>query len=340
MNGDDEGLDILGDVRHLLDPLDRSAAAPGLASSTIEMAAVTDRAADVGAAPEGPWRRFLPAAAVVGAALLAGFAAGRVTGPDPDEATLHYLPVVEHVDVLHEAGSVEFLDELSARAYPPPRPFPFGRTPESRGEGDGEGEAESWPQLDEAVEALRAGPFGPETPASEMVSRREHVEELEDEELRVVADQATRFRTLSSSAVHDVIELARELAESDDERRESLLAAARTWHRWVAWSDPADRKAVVALGRDERLEWLDRRARMASGRGQWPMGRQFPGGRGFGDGGNGSTRKGRDERRGADGQPRDSRTEGEAAEPVAAPAEPVAEPARPDGDPVSGKPSP
>lgn len=298
VNGDDEGVDLLGDVRDLLDPLDRSAAAPGLASSTIEMAAVTDGGADGKVAPPAPWPRFLPAAGLVAAALAAGFALGRGAGPDPDESTLRYLPVVEHVDVLQEAGSVAFLDALASRNYPPPRPFPFGRPPEPRVEP--EGDTEGWPQLDEAVEALRAGPFGPETPAAEMVARREHVEDLDDETLRVVADRAVRFRALSSAVAHDVIELARELAESDDERRESLLSAAHTWHRWVAWSDPADRKAVVALGRDERLEWLDRRARMAAGRGQWPAGRPFPGGRGFGEGGDAQGRKGRDERR-ADG---------------------------------------
>ncbi len=343
MSGDD-GIDVLGDVRDLLDPLDRSAAAPGLASSTIEMAAVTDGAADAKAAPAADGRRFLAPVFIVGAALVAGYAAGRAGGPDPDESTLRYLPVVEHVDVLHEAGSVAFLDELVDRDYPPPRPFPFGRPPESRGEGDADGE--SWPQLDEAVEALRAGPFGPETPAAEMVVRREHVEDLDDEDLRVVADRATRFRTMSHGAAHDVIELARELAESDDERREALLAAARTWHRWVAWSDPADRQAVVALGLEERLEWLDRRARMAAGRGQWPPGRQFPGARGFGEAGNGAGRKGRDDRRGAVGPARDEPAEGEPADPGPQPLESGGsseEPAAAPADaarPVSGESAP
>ena len=335
MNGEDDGIDILGDVRDLLDPLDRSVAAPGLAVSTIEMAAVTAATAVAEPAPPAAWRRWLPAAVVVVTGLVAGYAAGRVAGPDPDESTLRYLPVVENVDVLHEAGSVAFLDEIAARAYPPPRPFPFGRPPEARPDG----EPEAWPQLDEAVEALRAGPFGPETPFPEMVARKEYVEEMDDDALRVVADRATRFGALPRGTAHDVIELARELAESDDARREALLAAARAWHRWVAWSDPADRQAVVALGRDERLEWLDRRARMAAGRGQWPPGRQFPGGRGFGDGGSATGRKGREERRGADGPARDERAEGEPTTPAAdsGPAAPTAD--SPSAAPTADSPS-
>ena len=292
MSAGEEGVDILGDVRDLLAPLERSAAAPGLASTTIGMAAVAAGEAEARPQPGAGRRGWVSATALVGAALLAGFAAGRGSAPDPDESTLRYLPVVEHVDVLHEAGSVAFLDAISVRQYPAPRPFPFARQPESRGEEAADPDV--WPQLDETVEALRAGPFGPETPAAEMVGRRERIEDMDDEELRLVADRATVFHALPRATSHELIELARELAESDDARRDTLLAAARTWHRWIAWSDPADRQSVVALGLDDRLEWLDRRARMAF-RGQWSPGRPFTGGRGgdpFGQG-----RRGRDERR-------------------------------------------
>lgn len=267
--------DLLGEVRELLDGLAPAAAPPDLARSTIEMAAVTSAAVDAPAATVGrvPTRGWWPAAACVGAALLLGFAAGRATSPDPDESILQYLPVVEHLDVLREAGSIDFLDAIATRGYPAPRAFPFG--PGSVRDAEG-GDRDDWPQLDAAIEALRAGPFGPETPAAAISERRDRIEEMDDDELRHLADGVTIFRGLPREATHDLIGLARALCESDDERLETLAAAASAWHRWVVWSDPADRQAVVNLDRDDRLEWLDRRSR-GPNRPSWPAGRGFSG---------------------------------------------------------------
>jgi hypothetical protein len=277
--------DVLSEVRGFLDVLDVTRAAPGLLSTTIEMAAVPPSAVAPGAgAARTRLRAWWLATAAVASGLVAGLVAGWATGPDPDEPVLQYLPVVEHLDALQEAGSTAFLEELAKRGIAEPRRFPFPRPQDEPPGGEGAGD-EGWPEFDDAVEALRYVTFGPETPPSEIASRRDHIEEMDDDELRHVADRVTAYRLLSREVRHDLIELARALGESDDERLDRLVAAARVWHRWVDWSDPADRQAVVALDRDDRLEWLERRTRFP-GRGQWPGGRSFPGGRGFnGDGG-------------------------------------------------------
>lgn len=279
--------DVLSEVRGFLDVLDVTRAAPGLLSTTIEMAAVPPGAAPGAGAARVRLHAWWWATAAVASGLVAGIVAGRATGPDPDEPVLQYLPVVEHLDVLQEAGSTAFLEEISKRGIAEPRRFPFPRPQDDAADGEAGGE-EGWPEFDDAVGALRYVTFGPETPGGEIASRRDRIEEMDDDELRHVADRVTAYRLMPREARHDLIELARALGESDEESLDRLVAAARVWHRWVDWSDPADRQAVVALDRDDRLEWLERRTRFP-GRGQWPGGRAFPGGRGFnGDGGRGA----------------------------------------------------
>lgn len=271
--------DVLGDVRDILDVLDASMAAPGLASTTIEMAAVSRSTGPGVPAPLlSRGRPWWMATACVLATLAAGYAAGRALAPDPDGPVLQYLPVVEHLDVLQEAGSVGFLEDITSRHVPEPRAFPFSRPADPAAP---EEVADVWEQLEAAIEDLRAGPFGPETPPASLADRRDHIEDMDEESLRQIADRATVFRALSRADRHDVIELARALGESDDERVEALAGAARLWHRWVAWSDPADRQAVVALDREGRVEWLERRMR-APGRFPRTPGRGFGGPRGPG----------------------------------------------------------
>lgn len=316
--GDDHVVDPLDDIRLLLDPLTPSSAPETLTSTTIEMVAVSSagRPGERKKSARRPIRSLWGAAGCVLAALLIGLAMGRATTSDPDERILEYLPVVEHLGVLQEAGSVAFLRSVAERDYPPPRRFPFGRPPEGREGGDrprfdqpaSAPADEGWLQLNETLEALQEGPFGPETPASEIDARREHVEELDDDARRRLADAAKAFQELPLSRRHDIVELARALGDGDDPEGElqTLLAAARSWHQWVAWRDPADRHAVVALDATDRLEWLDRYARF-NVRPMFPMGpsgRGGPEGRGFGGERGDRSREGRDRRPGADAERR------------------------------------
>ena len=353
---EDPAPDPLDDIRLLLDGLAPSSARSSLASTTIEMVAVS--ASGRSAPRVTPSRRsrirswWGPVGCVIGA-LVIGLFLGRATTSDPDERILEYLPVVEHLGVLQEAGSVAFLKSVDERAYPPPRRFPFGRPPEERPTDAGPrpeppqapaDEGDDWPQLAEALEALQEGPFGPETPAGEIDARRERVEELDAESRRRLSDAAKTFQELPLARRHDVIELARALGEGDPEGElGTLVGAARSWHRWLAWRDPADRHAVVALESPERLEWLDRYARF-NARARFPQpppgrgdaestGRGWPGW-GFGGDRSGSmrgNRNGAEERgeRGRGAPPRPPETDGPVDEPPSvseAPSEPAASP--------------
>ncbi len=299
-----DGGDALDDIRILLDGLAPSAAPVSLASTTIEMAAVSSggRTAPHLQPPRRPRSRswWGPAGCVLGALVL-GLIVGRATTTDPDERILEYLPVVEHLGVLREAGSVAFLRSVAKRGYPPPRRFSFGRSPDERGARpddpqDPSPEADDWLPLTETLEALQEGPFGPETPAREIDARRERVEELDAESRRRLSDAAKTFQELPLARRHDLIELARALGEGDPEDElDTLVGAARSWHRWLAWRDPADRQSIVALEAQERLEWLDRYARFnARPMFPTPSGRGGPGGRGFGGDRSGSMRGSRD----------------------------------------------
>lgn len=310
--------DPLDDIRVLLDPLTPSTAPETLTSTTIEMVAVssTVRPGVRTKSARRPSRSLWGPSACVLTALLIGLGVGWATTSDPDERILEYLPVVEHLGTLQEAGSVAFLRSVAERDYPPPRRFAFGRPPEDR-EGGGRPRSDEpasapaddgWPQLNETLEALQEGPFGPETPGNEVDARREHVEELDDDARRRLADAARAFQELPLSRRHDIIELARALGEGDpDGELQTLLAAARSWHQWLAWRDPADRHAVVALDATDRLEWLDRYARF-NVRPMFPMGPSGRGGsegRGFGGDRWERSREGKDRRPGADVERRD-----------------------------------
>ena len=113
--------DLFGPAWDLLDALPWAAAPASMTATTIEMAAARPRPAQA-----AWWRGWIAPVAVVAAAFVAGLVAGRGTMNDPDQFVFDYLPVLEHYDVIREAGSVEFLLAVARRNAPPPR-RPFAR---------------------------------------------------------------------------------------------------------------------------------------------------------------------------------------------------------------------
>lgn len=250
----DTPADLFGPAWDLLDALPRSVAPPSLTATTVEMAAARPRP------PRAAWwRGWLAPVAVVAGAFAVGVAAGRGTLTDPDQFVFDYLPVLEHYDVVREAGSVEFLLAVARKNFPPPR-RPFAR--------NGDDGPPAYAALDAAVAAFAAEPFGADVAGE--AGRRTAFSRRPAEERRRVADAAADFQRRSSMERRDLVRLARALGGRDGEGpdRDELLAAARLWHQWLATRDPADRKAVIDLDSSERLEWLEYAlARPGGGRG-------------------------------------------------------------------------
>lgn len=257
----DSPAEALGVAWDLLDVLPRTSVPETMTSTTVEMVAAAARGRQARGSRRAGW--LAPAGTVV-AAFLAGLVAGRWTLPDIDRAVLDHLPVIEHLDVVREAGSVEFLEQVARRNYPPPRRFPFGRT----GETGGDTGPPAYEALDAAVAAFAERPVG--DGAQLAASRRESYESRPPEERRRLGDAAAEFGRLPSTQRRELTQLARALGGRDGEGpdRDELLSAARLWHQWLATRDPAERKGVIELDAVDRLEWLDRYALMRPGPGR------------------------------------------------------------------------
>jgi hypothetical protein len=257
----------LGEVWELLDVLPAAAASPDMMATTIEMAAVPagemmsrtgsgamtargGRPAEAAAWP--PVRQWLPGAAIVLASLLAGIAVGRATTLNPESTILASLPVVQHLDLLREAGSVGFLEAVAKGGYSPPR-----RPPPTQSKADVRNDAE---EFDATIAALRTA--GDVTTSREtLAARREQVLQMPDTARRQLERSAETFQRLRGADRSELVAVGRALA---DPGREQLLKAARVWHMWVQLRDPADRRDVIELSSEDRLEWLDRYTRMDS----------------------------------------------------------------------------
>lgn len=284
---DDSPEDMLGDVWDALDVLPAARSTPSLASSTIEMAAVSvagrgqSSRSSTDAAVDGR-RRWIVASLIVAASLTAGLLTGSSGSarrlPRPPELAV----VIKHLETLQEAGSVAFLEAFSKGDYT----LPFGRDgrrgrsdgPENGSDSDANRSEPAEPrvvparELDAALSDFRLAfvdgePVPP--PPSEMDG-----DLLDEPEEAVQQFELNRliFNELPPSQRDAYVSLAEELVNP---QRSDLVDAARLWHGWVTFADPVERAGLVELPMNERLEWLDRR--------MWQLRRFMPGRTGDGD---------------------------------------------------------
>ena len=254
----------LAGVWELLDVLPAAKPSNDMMATTMELAAVPLGGGASAGVPSGAligrgmflpdgwsgWRRWLPAAVFVLGALVVGLAAGRATAPNPETAILANLPIVRHLDLLREVGSVAFLEAVAQGGYPPPR-----RPPVAKSAADVREDTE---EFDAAIAALRA--IGSGTVNRETLSLwRKQVLQMSDTDRRQLEKSAETFKRLSGADRRELAAVGTALA---DPSREQLLKAARLWHLWVQLRDPADRRDVIELTSDERLEALDRWTRI------------------------------------------------------------------------------
>lgn len=281
--------DDLGEVWEALDALPRAAASVDMAATTLDLAAVTAGRGGAGDTlrrglrlPGAPRRWLWPALAVAGS-LVVGVVLGRATAPDPDQLVLESLPLIRHLGLLREAGSVQFLVSLSGRRNQPPL-----RQPPAPLQDDAR-------EFDAAVTDLEKDHAIGAAARSRLEERRALLAGLATEKLDTLALSAAAFEDLPAAKRSELGAVAAGLA---DPAREELRSAARLWHLIVAASDPADRKNIIDLDADERIEWLERRSRwrelMGERRGLPPAGEGGPPrGPGPGQGGAGGGGEGR-----------------------------------------------
>lgn len=239
-------VDDLADVWAALDTLPRQSASVDMAATTVEMVAAR---LDADALPAGASsvRGWPVPFGLVAASLVAGVVAGRIIAPDPDVRVLESLPLVRHVDLLREAGSVTFLQSLAGRRnqlavrLPPPVV------------------RDANTEFDAAIRDLEGDHrWGGGVDRETLAARSEAVAALSVEGREALERSLGTFQWLSSGQRRDLAALAAALA---DPRREEVREAARLWHQMIAASEPADRKNIVDLDTEQRIEWIERRAR-------------------------------------------------------------------------------
>jgi len=243
--------DDLGDVWQMLDALPTVSAGVDLAATTVDLVAakVAGAARNRAGEPAGPGV-WLVRLAVVAAALAGGLVIGRGTAPDPDRWLLERLPLIEHVGLLREAGSVDFLEAVAERmaaSQGPPRWLRYGRDPESLRD-----EAR---EFDAALNNLEADVPTRARAGDELEARRRQVTKLPADKQAELERATETFRGLSSLERREITAVAAALAEPANER---LRAAARIWHVILAAMNPVVRRTVIEMPVEERLEVLER----------------------------------------------------------------------------------
>lgn len=241
----------LGDVWQMLDALPSAAASVDLAATTVDLVAakVAGAARSREREPVGVGGWFVRLAAVT-TALAGGLVVGRATAPDPDRWVLDNLPLVEHLGLLREAGSVDFLEgvaERMAASQGPPRWLRFGRDPQAlQDEGR---------EFDAALKQLEADATAPSRGVELLEARRRQVTTLPADRQADLERSAEAFRGLSSLDRREITAVAAALADPTNGR---LRDAARMWHVILATMNPLVRRTVIEMPADERLEMLER----------------------------------------------------------------------------------
>ena len=243
--------EALGPVWTILDELPAASASRTLAATTVEIAAV---GSGVRSQPAGIWRSIADRivsgwrgpAAIVAAALVAGIVAGRLSQPDAAPRLLDDLPLVQHLDLLREAGSAKFLEEVAARDPGVPPRLVVRAGPEAAARAAAACRAE--------IDSLAAMLATDADATTRSLARREAWAAMPLEEKVDLERAAREFARLSANERRSLAAVARALV---DPSRPHLREAAVVWHQWLAVVRPEDRQEIVDAGADKRLEWID-----------------------------------------------------------------------------------
>jgi hypothetical protein len=197
---------------------------------------VAQRTAQVVAAKRSRTAWWIAAGAAVAAL---GFAATRIFLPNPNEALIANLPVIQQFDVLSQIDDVEFLRKLGT-AVPfeklAPDPVSIDR------------ERATWTSVSESSPA----------------ARRQWVAELPPNEKTNLAGRAERFHELEKKLETQpelerlqLMERAIRTADDADQLQRTLLA----YGSWLAEREPFEQEDLRVLPADERIKLIQRYVR-------------------------------------------------------------------------------
>jgi hypothetical protein len=241
----------LGDIWQMLDALPPAAASVDLAATTVDLVAAKVAGAARSREREpvglGGWLMRL---AAVTAALAGGLVVGRATAPDPDRWVLDKLPLIEHLGLLREAGSVDFLEAVAERmaaSQEPPRWLRYGRDPQALRD-----EAR---EFDAALKQLEADATARARGTDLLEARRKQVSKLPADKQADLERSADTFRGLSSLDKRELTAVAAALADPTNGR---LRDAGRMWHVILEAMNPVFRRTVIEMPAADRLEMLER----------------------------------------------------------------------------------
>ncbi len=222
-----------------LDELPPPAVDDSFAATTMELIAVRaeqDLVAQTAALPARRRRRRGFVVLALALVTMLGFLAGSLAWPDPNQALLDDLQVIQRVDLLTQAGSVEFLRLLEAK---------FG------------------PQLaamDDAAADQLASQIG--DVAEDRSSGRQQVAALNEEDQRALKQRYRRFDSLPADERERIRKLHRQIADQQDaDRLEAVLIQYGVWLQSLPAGDQAALRGLATRPRIERVGQLLARER-------------------------------------------------------------------------------
>lgn len=220
-------------VWNALDALPRSTASPSFTRTTIDMAVVKS------AEPEKTetsfaWRQLVPAWAVAGlCGLLIGFVAITAVGRFPERRAATMLPVALHATALEQAGSIDFLNRLSAEQDRLLTPFASDQL---------EAEAATWSELVDQPP----------------LKRLDWVASLERATQARFSARVTEFESRTPAKQQQLRELA-EAVDADPNASE-LRRVALVYEAMVARLPAGEQTELRRLDVEQRMRQLERMA--------------------------------------------------------------------------------
>ncbi len=213
----------------MLDRLPRARVDDSFTRTTLQMVTVAAESEVKTAGISTPNRRRgvqLAVAAGLVLAVMLGFAMGRQWWPDPNQALLKDLPLVEHLDELHHADSLKFLQML---------------------------QQEKIFALPDSASAAAPLPAAAVPPAQDnLAACRQRLTEMSIEDQQLLLKKWERFQALPAADQDNLRQLHSDLAALPS--RAQLEQTLASYNDWLRTLSPGTRAELVSLASQPRIE--------------------------------------------------------------------------------------